>query len=956
MKKITGKVVSLVLALALVVTSFSSSFAFATTKSMVGVVTDTYADDVYLANGGASREIDLNAFLITNSDFNMETKDHKAVDDVKVSSISHVSGDKLVSLNLENSDDDAYLKLKSNSDNGTEVISVLFKADYSDDDGNDYTVRATQQLTVHVYDDGEIAFGKATVNDPGKGVDDLDDLPMTAGAKVQIGIYSVGPDTTSAFAVFAPAKSVYLSDENKGYVDSGYALEITSGDSDVQIPDIETNKGNTATTLGGPVTVTVGKHNTTPIAVGSPLNQVTGDASTGNFTITAKKLVANGTSGFKESTDTDDKYTLKAKIGKKIDVATLGTYVASQKGAEYASTFAGDNSTSVKDSNYTILKSDGKTELSGYVDYKGNDVTATDKELNFPVGTGTVSVDEDSNVKKISGTMYDLIIGDATVDAVDLDGGSVTVDEGRVGDISTGNDTASEGFVTVSDGAKVGDIDAGDADDGSDTVAVDGATTGTITTDGTVTLDTSNDDDATSTGLITALKVTANADEAKITVAGIKASDEDAEINLYNSDTAQLDVKSIDFDSYDGVTLDLGDKDDEDDIFTGSIPAPVNAVNGTIESVNEDTNAAISGKVDVDTISIDSDSALTFSDSVTVGTVDGDGTLVVAPGALYVSDSASGTILKLSGNIAAGTVAFKADADNVDVEDFDTYGFTLTKSTASSVDTFKIASTTFAGVQINKASSSIAKGYSETFTAGAYPTGTAIPTGYTVTWDFDGTNDVFSMTSTGNSATVKVNSIDSTFSSQNVGTLTATLYDEDGYELDDYAAAKCIITATAIPAATSDTNSALSVAKGASYTMKVTSTTAPAVTTGSNGVFSVVLASKNGNDYFYKLTATGAVNAATGVYLNGTKIFVATVKAFAFTSDTTKDTTVKGAYTFKITSATTPTVSVGSAAFKLAFVSKTGNAYLYKLTSAGAAGTKVGVYVNGAKAFVAIVG
>jgi hypothetical protein len=331
--------------------------------------------------------------------------------------------------------------------------------------------------------------------------------------------------------------------------------------------------------------------------------------------------------------------------------------------------------------------------------------------------------------------------------------------------------------------------------------------------------------------------------------------------------------------------------------------------------------------------------------------------MTIPVGQLYVTGSASSTKLKLSGAPVVGAVAFKADADTVDVEDFDTYGFTLTKSTSGSVDTFKIASLSFAGLQINPATATLAKGYSQTFTASAYPTGTSLPTGATIQWSLDGgSSDVFAMTTTGNTATVKVNSIDSTFASENKTSLTATLYDADGYVLDDYDAATCDITATATPAATSDTNSAISVAKGASYQMKVTSTTAPAVTTGSNGVFSVVLASKNGNDYFYKLTATGAVGASTGVYLNGNKIFVATVKAFAFTSDTSKDTTVKGAYTFKITSATTPTVSVGSAAFKLAFVSKTGNAYLYKITSAGAAGTKVGVYVNGAKAFVAIVG
>ncbi len=41
MKKITGKVVSLVLALALVVSSFSANFAFASKRTISGLVTDT---------------------------------------------------------------------------------------------------------------------------------------------------------------------------------------------------------------------------------------------------------------------------------------------------------------------------------------------------------------------------------------------------------------------------------------------------------------------------------------------------------------------------------------------------------------------------------------------------------------------------------------------------------------------------------------------------------------------------------------------------------------------------------------------------------------------------------------------------------------------------------------------------------------------------------------------------
>ncbi|WP_444644419.1 hypothetical protein ACRQU7_05695 [Caproiciproducens sp. R1] len=926
MKKITGKVVSLVLALALVVTSFSANFAFAANKSTSGTVHKTQQDDIYLANGGDSKEVDLNAFLATG-DFKLETKNHEEVSDPKVTAISHVSGDRLVSLKLSGDDDDtATLKLKSSSDNGTEVIKVLFSGDYTNDDGDEYTVKGSQELTVHVYDKGELVFGKTKVKDSGEGIDELDAFPMTAGATVNVGIFTVEPGENDAFANFVPATNLYQSDAKTGYAKDGYQIDVSSGSNDFHllgITGIITSDGASSDPVNG-VVATIGKMKD---------GTVTGDAGTGNVTITAKKIKDG-----KVSSNSDDKYTLKAKIEKKVDVDTLLSY---------------DSNDNYKDSGFTIKKTSGKTVLDGVKQFDGKEAVLTDKEVVFGTLTGKVSVDEDTNVRKISGTVTQLDIGDGNVGSVDLDNGEVNLTDGKVGDIST--DGAS-GEVTITSG-KAGNIDTSDADDNADKVTINGGSVGTIKTDGTVEIQSTDDDEPITTGKITALKVSAYADEAKVSIGGITANDDDSDFTLYGTDGSGISVGTIDFDYYD-TTLNLGNEDDEDDAFVGTIAAPINAVNGKIATQNDDTDVTVTGTVNVDTLSFDTDAAITFKDAVTVGTIDGDGTFTVGAGKLYISESASGARMKISDPLTNGLVAFKADAGNVDVDDLDTYGFTVDKTTASGVDTFKVASTSFAGVAINKTFSSIAKDYSETFTAVAYPNGTSLPAGYTVKWELDGgSEDVFTLTTSGNTAKVEVTSIDSTFASENHTTLTATLYDEDGYELDDYDAAKCDITATAVPEATSDTTKDFSVAKGSTYQFKITSTTAPTFTTGTAGVFSVALASKNGNDYFYKITAIGNVGAATGIYLNGTKLLVATVKAPAFTTDTTKDVTVKGAYTLKVTAAATPTFALGTAGvFKAEFVSKTGNDYLYKITSVGAVGAKTGVYVNGVKTFVATVG
>jgi hypothetical protein len=43
-------------------------------------------------------------------------------------------------------------------------------------------------------------------------------------------------------------------------------------------------------------------------------------------------------------------------------------------------------------------------------------------------------------------------------------------------------------------------------------------------------------------------------------------------------------------------------------------------------------------------------------------------------------------------------------------------------------------------------------------------------------------------------------------------------------------------------------------------------------------VFQTTLVKHNGNDYYYKITAIGAPGAQSGIYLNGSRLLVATIK------------------------------------------------------------------------------
>jgi len=156
----------------------------------------------------------------------------------------------------------------------------------------------------------------------------------------------------------------------------------------------------------------------------------------------------------------------------------------------------------------------------------------------------------------------------------------------------------------------------------------------------------------------------------------------------------------------------------------------------------------------------------------------------------------------------------------------------------------------------------------------------------------------------------------------------------------------------------SDTNMVFSV--NGAYQFKITSTngSAPAFVVGTPGVFTVTLVKTVGNDYYYKITAIGAVGTKAGIYVNGTKLLVATVGASASTvkSDTTRPFNVKAgaSYTFKLTANERPTFVAGtSSAFKVEFVKDVGKDYFFRATAIGKVGTASGFYINSQKQPVA---
>jgi len=145
------------------------------------------------------------------------------------------------------------------------------------------------------------------------------------------------------------------------------------------------------------------------------------------------------------------------------------------------------------------------------------------------------------------------------------------------------------------------------------------------------------------------------------------------------------------------------------------------------------------------------------------------------------------------------------------------------------------------------------------------------------------------------------------------------------------------------------------------YQFKITSTNGqvPNFVVGTSGVFTTQLVSQNGQDYYFKITAVGAPGAKAGIYVNGSKLLVATVGSAASSvkSDTTLPFNVKAgaAYTFKLTADAKPTFVAGtSSVFRVEFVKAAGKDYFFKITAVGKVGASAGFYISSQKTPVTV--
>lgn len=936
MRKATGKVVSLVLALALVVTSFSSIAAFAATKTETGTATVDTNKDLYLANtNGVDEPVEGSKYFnltdwIFGKPVSLETYDHIVItNDIEISQVT-VSGSsivKVVKVNESNAsqypavdaeDGDYIVSVRDAKGTGTATLNVLLTGKTNDRGDDEITVRGSVQIKLTLLD----AKTPILVNDVpefGKEPGSIGGLQKNPNGTVEVEGENdrVSATTATAFVVkpvaagtaiasYETQKVVKKTEDNNDYDENDYVVTATGTRSYLSVDESD----NTITF--GVTEPAVG--NTVRLSVYSTKKVTADDAPYW----TTDKTVTQGTS--------------------KVENKVVGEIDSIDVGDGSKDTVNGKDDTLLSKSK-TYAKMDNE-----YWDVTGAEVVDKSKGLTITAGrlgnvstSGTVTVND--------GTVGTL----STSGTMNLDGGSVSV--------------AKDAAEINVNGAVVGEIK-----DAATVTVTSGKVTGAVNaTD--VSLSPLNDEEPVSVGAVKAVTLTVDGTNAAAAAASFFAKETkenpDSSVALIGENAS---LGAVDFD-YRNTVMTLNG-------FVGTVPAPTKGTftgyeetGATITTDSEgETNATISGNLAIANINLES-GTVAFTGNVKVDNVGGsEATMVINAGALNITESvATSNTLKIAdaADVAAGTVVYTAASEIADESSFVGYGYTVKVVSGKTTDAFVIDSISFSGLTMNKTEAKILLGTSETFTASVYPNGTTMPEGAYIKFFLDGDENYVSGVDNGNgTATITAKKYDATFDVLNKATLTAQVYDQYDIQLEEYGEATCAITVIEKPETTyvSDTTDNVNVVAGGTYQFKITSTNGAVpqfAVAGDGSIFKLVAQSNEGNDYFFKVQAVGTVGQVCGVYVNKEATPVATLTVAAdYACDTTAVNVAVGAtYQVKITANSMPTLAAGNSIYSVAFASQSGNDYFFKITATqnAKAGDAVGFYINGAPspAFVA---
>lgn len=997
MRKATGKVVSLVLALALVVTSFSSTFAFAATKTESGEVWENQIGDVELVNLSdvadsavklqEARDKHQDMFNLTDyieaNPVVLETKDHIEIDNVKISSIS-VTGNNIIRVSKvtktqaedKNSvyskfgadEGDYVATVRSTTGTGTATVKVLFTGTANRGD-TEITVRATDSFTVTLFDAKTpyLSDVESLQKNPQPGEEDggwktlYADGVKDSGEPVVTGtahVYLPKRDTASAKKTGNLPQNVYAND---GRNDANW--NVDGGDGEAKLDDYWNADEEYAIAdqidKAGYLISASGTNNYLSIK-GNEITYGVVDPSVGN-------TVRLSVYSLREVKDDDDNV-VGYTTNRVVDQAT--TRVENWLDGKISSIALGNGDRTYVglNGNETIMsKSRAYAQINGkWWDATGSDISTS---------AGSMSVSEVRIGDILSAESVDL--ADSTVGSVAAD--NVTVTGGTVGAVKAGNVTVSGGTV-ASVSASLVDKN-GDLANTSVTIN-EGTVTGSVTAN-TVALSPSNEEVTASVGgLVTANNLTVDGSIADATVGNYAAAhvhDSDWEVELIGENAA---IGKIDADFHPLSVVMQNFQGTLSAIDNGEFYQQNDATGATLKTEDNDsmdpTNATVSADMDIRTLELNT-GTVTFEGSLTVGQLYGsEATIVIAPGALRVTEGvASSNTLKLdTANITPGMIVYYAAPEIADEESLVGVGYTMNLTTDKSWDTFTVDKTSFAGLQFvyngtPVDSLNVVNGETVTVNAVPYPNGTTLPEGMKIAFYSEADEDYIYAENAGDGvATIQAKNYSDDFAILNQGTLTAVVEDEFEMIMEEYGEATLKVNVVPQPSVVSDTTSDFTLAQGSTYQFKLTVSNGatPVFKSGNTTALPIVAQSNSGNDYFYTVRADGQVGEQIGIYADGAqgvnennRLLVITIgqgsgTTAAYTCDTTAVNVPAGAsYQVEITSATRPTLAAGNSSYTVEFVQQSGNNYYFRITAATAqAGDQVGFYINGgARAFIA---
>lgn len=868
MRKITGKALAAVLAMALLTSSFSGTFAFAASSERAGSVSFSGDDEVTLVKDTEDPneyKFDLEGLIGTMT---LTTTD-KAEKDVAVDSedlsFRHAKGDNLISIK------DGKARVKSDK-TGTETIMVYGEATITRDD-RDITLKGQKEITIHVVESGYLFVGVDGVPETKTG----EEVPALELSYNDLDVKNVAVYKAVAGANLEATykKTTVNEDDDPLRIETSSTTRFDVDDED----DVTTiqNRGKGTGTMKLSIKSATGsdktKFNTTEESTTATILKRID--VTGNVTIDkdgSKTTISPYASAPNMDSDSNVAgYDIKVLKGTNVNVTGSASVGEITDAADV----------SVEDK----AKVGDITDATGMVSISGGTVGALDVKGSVEMSDGTAaSIEADENISIVGGTVSGDVLTDkdVTIDAEDdeidtvvngkVEATNISVDcsseDGQIRlakvvlkDDGELNLTGGNVEITELDCAYEGNVNFVDFQGTLPTIlnaqdiSVDEDSTVVVT--GAVELGSLDIAEGGSIEFRDAVEVESVSGDGKLVVGADK---------LYVSDSISGDVKL----RLAGANVNVGDVAYKAAKDVGSTDA-FSGVGFTVErkSVDSNTDSFLVRSVSFAGVALDKSEvtiAKGFSDTVTVSNYPASTSLPAGASIVWDYSDADRDVFDITADGATLTISVK-DYDDVYAtsNSFELIA-TVVDSDGYEIEDYDPATCTVTAIPEVVVSSDLS-GIVE------------VPQGSTKDFVVNSQVEAPVTIGTGN---VAVHALKTPFANgQATYTIKAT--GAVGTTAGVYAtvpgqnAVKLFIIKVTEPVVTSDTTVDFNLAAGNRYVFKITAPSAPSFTVGNGAVLKTQAGKIDGNDYYFAVYAIGSAGQSTGVYVNGVKVCTVTV-------------------------------------------------------------------------------